>query len=79
MMHRVPFVLRRVERQQRKVGHPEKVERLGAFGQLLDLGDAQPQTPEHFAGDFPFVGGEEDQIAFLDLQLRRQRCFLRLR
>ena len=68
MMDRVPFVFLRAECQQRKIRDPEKIELLESVGQFLHLGDAQPNPSEHFAGDFPFVRREQNEIAFRDLQ-----------
>ncbi len=36
----------------------------------------ETKAAEHFANDLPFVGGEEHEIAFRDLQLRGQRGLL---
>ena len=70
MMDRVPFVFLGAQCQERKIRHPEKIElRLDSSGELLHFGDAQTDPAQHFAGDLPFVRGEQDQIAFLDLQV----------
>src|SRR5205823_10358389 len=71
MMDRVPFIFLGAPLHQRKICHPEKVQvRAGlAFNrsQTLDFRYAQSDSSEHFAGDLPFSGGEENTIAFLDM------------
>ena len=68
MVNSVPFVFRGVECHQWKVGDPQEIELLRIRGQLLHLGDAGADAAEDFARDLPFVGGEQDQIAFFDEQ-----------
>ena len=57
MMHGVPFVFFGAPLQERKIGHPEKIEfvRDVVAVSLLNFCDAQPDAAEHFAGDLPFV------------------------
>ena len=77
MMHRVPFAGCGVELEEGEIGHPEKIELFGVR-QALKLGDAQTQPAEDFAGDFPVVGREEDEIAFFDLEPVLQGLLLSL-
>ena len=73
MMDRVPFVVLRAESHQREVDDPEEIERTGVGSQALHFGDAGADSAEHFANNFPFVGGEQNQIAFFHQQLRAER------
>ncbi len=43
-----------------------------------NVGAIQPDLAEDFAGVQPLVGGEQNQIAFLDFQFRRQRGLFRV-
>ena len=58
MMDRVPFVFLCTPLHQRKIRHPEEIEPLRTRGQLLNFGNAQSNSAEHFAGDLPFIGRE---------------------
>ena len=78
MMDRVPLVFRGVELQEREIGDPEEIELLRVFRQALDFGDAQTKATEHFAGDLPFIGAEENEVAFLDCEPGLERVLLGL-
>ena len=43
-----------------------------------NVGAIQADLAEDFAGIQPLVGGEQNQIAFLDFQFRRERGFFRV-
>src|SRR5205085_11501802 len=64
--------------EQREIRHPKEIKVLVVLEQLLHLSNPQSQTSEHFAGDLPFVGTEQNQIAFFNLEFRLQRHFLGL-
>ena len=75
MVHRAPFAGRGIALEEGKIGYPEKVELIGVR-QALKLSDAQTQSPEYFAGDFPLVGREEDEVAFFNLEPVSERLLL---
>ncbi len=74
MMHRVPFVFLGAPEQQREICDPKKIPvragravSRGAL-QIQDLGHAQTNSTKDFTGDLPFIGAEQEQIAFFNLQ-----------
>ena len=66
MVDGVPLLLLLVPGEQRKIDDPEEIQGSGAFERVEHFGDAQADAAEGFAGDFPFVGTEQNEVAFLD-------------
>jgi len=74
----VPAVFLGVPAQERKLGDPQEIELRRIGDELLKLGDAKPHAAEDFANRLPRAGAEEDEIALLDAQARREGGLLRL-
>jgi len=76
-MTRIPPVLFLVEAQQRKIHNPQEVKPIGGNRQLplpfQNVRAVKPDFAEDFARIQPLIGGEQNQIAFLDGQLLCQR------
>ena len=77
MMAGIPAVVLAVETEQRKFHDPEEVELMRINRQLAlpfqNLGAIQTDLAEDFAGVQPLVGGEQNQIAFLNRELGGER------
>ena len=75
MMAGIPAVLLAVETEQRKFDDPQEIEPVGIDRQLAlrleHVGAIKPDLAQNFAGVEPLVGGEQDQVAFLDCQFLR--------
>ena len=84
MMHRVPFVFLGTPFKEWKICHPKKIpfrraRRSRPTLQILYFSNTQPQPAKHFASDFPLICGEENAIAFFDIEFRSQRPLFGLR
>ena len=75
MMAGIPAVLFAVETEQRKFDDPEEIKPAVGNGELAlgleNVGAIEPDFAEDFAGVEPLVGGEENQVAFLDVEFLR--------
>ncbi len=80
MMAGIPAVLFAVEPEQRKFDDPEEIELIRRNRQLAlrleHVGAIEPDLAEDFARGQPLIGGEQDQVAFLDLELGDKRLLL---
>src|SRR6202000_390187 len=77
MMAGIPAVLFAIETEERELDHPQEIETVGRNNKLplplQNVGAIETNLAEDFAGREPLIGGEQNQIAFLDLQFRNQR------
>src|SRR5688500_6596784 len=73
MMAGIPAVLFLIEAEEREIDDPEEVEPLRIDAELAlgdqDLGAVKSNPTENFTGVEPLVGREQDQVAFLDIEL----------
>ena len=80
MMAGIPAVLFAIKAEQRKFDDPEKIKLLRIYHELplpfQNLGAIKANLAEDFASVQPLVGGEENQIAFLNRELGGERGFL---
>ena len=76
MMAGIPAVLFLVQRQQREIHHPQKIEAARIDHQLAarfqNIGAINADFAQDFAGGQPLVGGKENQVAFLDFEFGGQ-------
>ena len=83
MVAGVPAVLFFVEAEEGEIDDPKEVELVSgdvefAFG-FEDFGAVEADAAEDFAGVEPLVGGEEDEVAFLDGELLGEGGFFGVR
>jgi hypothetical protein len=74
MMDGVPFLLLLAPSEQRKINDPEEIESGRTFKRVEHFGHAQADAPEGFAGGFPLVGSEQNEVAFLDGKALGEGC-----
>src|ERR1035437_434068 len=71
MMAGIPAVLFAIKAEQRKFDDPEEIKLVGGNNELplpfQNVGAIQTNLAENFAGVQPLVGGEENQVTFLDI------------
>src|SRR5690606_22465620 len=64
MMDSVPAILLGTKLKKGKIHDPQELEFFAVGGEILDLGNSETNTPEHFHHVFPLVCAKKDEIAF---------------